>query len=189
MVVHYDAYPDEAVRFIRILTEDSTTLLYAFTQNDSPALIIKLLNSGFNDVFIPPFNYDLISARIKKSLVLVDQKGGRAVGEQSFSGTFRDLPFVDLIQALAVSRRNVKIEMQGGPGQRATIYLREGQMVHAGCGEDSGEEAVYAIVRWRERGSFDMTSTDDHPPDNISKPNDFLLMEGLRRLDEESLKA
>ena len=104
--------------------------------------------------------------------------------QAGFRGTFRELPFVDLMQALAMSQRTCSIELEGKNGNRAQIYMRDGQMMFAECGNITGVEAVYAVMRWREEGSFQIGPVVEVPPENISLPNDFVLMEGCRLLDE-----
>lgn len=65
--------------------------------------------------------------------------------------------------------------------------MRDGQMVVAECGEIVGVEAVYAVIRWREEGAFQIGPVTEYPTENMSLPNDFVLIEGCRRLDEGRL--
>ena len=187
IVIHYDDFPDQAARFSRFVREDSSTLLYALTTQNKPSLIINLLDAGFSDVFVPPFNYALVSARMAKSLVAQEQQGRDPQEQAGFRGTFRELPFVDLMQALGLSQRSCEIRLDGNNGNRARIYMRDGQMVVAECGEVVGVEAVYAVIRWREEGAFQIGPVTEYPTENISLPNDFVLIEGCRRLDEGRL--
>jgi len=186
MVIHYDDFPDQVTQFSRFVREDSSTLLYALTAQTRPSLIMTLLDAGFDDVFVPPFNYELISARMAKSLVAQEQQGRGAQEQAGFRGTFRELPFVDLMQALGLSQRSCEIRLEGYNGNKAKIYMRDGQMVFAECGEFAGVDAVYAVIRWREEGAFQIGPVTEYPAENISLPNDFVLMEGCRLLDEGS---
>ena len=184
IVVHYDDFPEQVARFCRFVRRNSATLLYALTGRNKPSLIMSLLDAGFDDVFVPPFNYELLTARMKKAMAAQEQQGRSGPVQAGFRGTFRELPFVDLMQALAMSQRSCTIRLEGGNGDRAKILMREGRMVYAECGEAAGVEAVYAVIRWREDGAFQIGPADDSPPQNITLPNDFVLMEGCRRLDE-----
>ena len=186
MVIHYDDFPGQAMRFSRFVRQDSSTLLYALTAQNKPTLIMTLLDAGFDDVFVPPFNYALMSARMTKSLVAREQQGRGAQEQAGFRGTFRELPFVDLMQALGLSQRSCEIRLEGNNGNRARVYMRDGQMVFAEYGELAGVEAVYAVIRWREQGAFRIGPVTEYPAENISLPNDFVLMEGCRLLDEGS---
>ncbi len=186
IVLDYDGAPDRAIQFGRFVHQDGTTLLYAFTTSTKPSLVLNLLESGFDDVFTPPFNYGLISARIGKALAAKakQRRERESPDRRGFHGSFRELPFVDLMQALAMSQRSVAIELRGPGDEAAEIYLQEGRMVYARCGDLFGVEAVYRVIRWREEGTFQVGPVTEYPEENISLPNDFVLMEGCRLLDE-----
>ncbi len=186
IVIHYDDFPDQVAGFSSLLRQGPSTLLYALTAQSKPSLIVSLLDAGFDDVFVPPFNFEIISARITKSLVAQEQQGRGAQEESGFRGSFRELPFVDLMQALGLSQRSCEIRLEGNNGNRARIRMRDGEMKYAECGGIVGVEAVYAVIRWGEEGSFQIGPLSDDPTENISLPNDFVLMEGCRRLDEVS---
>ncbi len=187
VLINYDINPDHARKFAQRIIQDSDILLYAFTKGNKPSLIMDLLDSGFNDVFVPPFNYEIFLARINKSLIALRQNGSMPTKQKGLTATFQEISFVDLIQALAGSQRTVHISLQRKTGEKADVYMRKGQMVRATCGEISGVEAVYKMISWRNNGSFRTESTNEFPPDNISLPNDFILLEGCRLLDEGDL--
>jgi len=185
ILLEYDEHPDQARNFRRMLEKDSDLLLYALTAKSHPSVVLGLLDVGFHDVFAPPFNVEIIAARIHKSLAGQARDGAPVSGGKGLSGTLEDLPFVDLVQTLAMNQRSVHVKLTHASGQVASVYLREGQITHAACGEVSGDEAVYGIIRWRDDGSFRLEPAAQYPPDNISFPNDYLLMEGCRLLDED----
>jgi len=185
ILINYDCYPNHAMKFCRSVRQNSITLFYAFTERNKPSLIMSLLDSGFNDVFVPPFNYNIIVARISKSLTVLAEQDSASDRQHGFSGTFQELPFMNLVQALSMSQRNVHINLERETGENADIYMREGQMVYSKYGEIDGVEAIYKIISWQEEGLFKTDPVTEFPPDNISLPNDFILMEGCRLLDEE----
>jgi len=75
-------------------------------------------------------------------------------------------------------------------GAQAVLYFAGGNIVHAimhpGESQDDlqGEEVVYRILRWEE-GEFNLEIGVDPPTQTIYTPWSALLMEGLRRRDEE----
>ncbi len=187
VLLNYDRSPALALEFGRLVTQDSMgagVAMFALTASTEPSLIMNLIESGFNDVFAPPFSNDVIVARISKTLTLASQKDPSSATHRGFSATFNELSFLDLIQALAGGLKNVRICLERSTGEKADIYLREGRMVHAVCGSVTGVEAVYLVVAWRDDGNFRIEPTTDFPPDNISAPNDSILLEGCRLLDE-----
>ena len=68
-------------------------------------------------------------------------------------------------------------------GDRGSIYLKNGQMVHATVGDLTGEEAIYALAIWNS-GEFQFNAGEEPDRQTISKSNTNLLMEAARRLDE-----
>jgi DNA-binding response OmpR family regulator len=187
IVVNFDSYPNQAMKFSRLVRSDSKTLTYAITTESKASLIVSLLDSGFSDVFTPPFNYDIIAVRMSKSLAILSELTAASGTYRGFSGTFQELPLINLIQALGMSQRDVRIALESDEGKAAEIYLRKGQMAYAKYGDVCGVDAIYKIIAWGDRGSFSIEHARDFPPSNISLPNDFIIMEGCRQLDEEKL--
>jgi DNA-binding response OmpR family regulator len=187
MVVNYDNYPNHAMKFSRFVKKDSKTLMYAITNQSKSSLIMSLLDSGFSDVFTPPFKYDIIVARITKSIAILSELSAGSEQYRGFSGTFQELPLINLIQALAMSQRDVRITLDRGQEDSAEIFMRNGQMVYSKYGAIEGVDAIYKIIGWGDNGSFKIEHAQTFPPDNISLPNDFIIMEGCRQMDEERL--
>jgi hypothetical protein len=183
IILNYDSYPHHALRFSRFLKCSSSILLYAFTTIHNPSLIMSLLDAGFNDVFTPPFNYDIIVARINSTAILVQQDEDPAK-KRGLRGTLDELPLEDLMQILAMSKRNVCIMLDREPLEKALIYVRNGKIVHARCGDISGMDAVHRVMGWHDEGSFTIEPVMEYPPDNIEMSTTSLLLEGFRRLDE-----
>jgi CheY-like chemotaxis protein len=184
IILNYDQHPEHALALCHRVRTESRTLLYAFTAEDRPSLVLRLLGAGFNDVFGPPFNFDIVATRISNSLAVLARLEELAAGTYGFGASFRELPFVDLIQALAQSQRSVHLKIARRNGEGASIFLRNGRMIHARCGSLTGEEAVFQIIRWQDDGSFRLESAQEFPADNLASPTDYVLMEGCRRLDE-----
>jgi hypothetical protein len=68
------------------------------------------------------------------------------------------------------------------------LYLDDGQLRHAEFQEPGGksligEEAIYELLNWHT-GQFIVNMEVSAPKETIQKSWDFLLMEGLRRIDE-----
>ncbi len=71
----------------------------------------------------------------------------------------------------------------GVPG---VVFVDRGRVVFARSGELLGEEAFFAMAEHR-RGSFLIRFHGEEPASrNIDRPTSFLLLEAMRRLDEEN---
>ncbi len=100
----------------------------------------------------------------------------------SFQGSIQELPVPDIIQLVSVSGKTGMFTLIRG-AERGFIYLKNGQMVHARLGEQTGEEAIYALAIWSS-GDFQFTPAEEADTVSIEKSNTSLLMEAARRLDE-----
>lgn len=174
---------EEFCRYIREDAGDTFTLLLAVTRRSEPSFLLNLLDTWFSDVLPLPLNSQVVVARISKALSTREKGAGRPVG-QGFSATFKDLSFVDLVQALGSGVKNVRMQIEHSSGAQADIYFRQGRIVYAACGNNKGVEAVYQVIRWLDDGSFRIEPTGEFPSDNVSVSNDYILLEGARLLDE-----
>ena len=100
----------------------------------------------------------------------------------AFQGSLKELPLPDIIQLVSVSGKTGRFTLTR-EGDRGTIYLKSGQMVHAAVGDLVGEEAIYALSIWSS-GDFQFVAGEEAERQTITKSNTNLLMEAARRLDE-----
>lgn len=101
-----------------------------------------------------------------------------------------DLP--TLIQFIG-QNGNMAVVRLTNDSSKGDIYLKDGLLCHAeltrGDGSTQvGEEAVYEMLSW-EKGRFKVQKEVVAPEVSMQEPWDFLLMEGLRLLDEGRLNS
>ena len=147
---------------------------------------IKGLELGVDDYLTKPIYIKEIVTRInillqKRQRQFLDLKkdGTR------FAGRVADMPVVDVIQTIEVSRKSGVIQFSGGPGRQAAIYFRDGKVIDAEAGTLQGEDAVYRLLTWNE-GEFEVEFRTVRRREAITTSSQGLLMEGMRRLDEWS---
>ncbi len=105
----------------------------------------------------------------------------------SFQGSIQELPVPDIIQLVSVSGKTGMFMLARG-AERGYIYLKNGRIVHAELGSQSGEEAVYALAIW-STGDFQFSPGRETEAVTVDKTNTSLLMEAARRLDEWKVLA
>ena len=108
------------------------------------------------------------------------------VADSGFAGTLKNIQLNDLIQMCCLSASSLCMRVSKGQRQ-GTIYIVEGEIIHAACGETVGEEAFYQILGW-QTGSFESIEVSSTPERTIDKNYHFLVMEAARRVDEQNLK-
>ena len=178
---------DAFCRFLREEQGDADTVLFAVTQRSEPSFLLNLMDTWFSDVFTLPMNDQVVVARISRALSGRERGAGGPAGH-GFSATFKDLSFVDLVQALGTGGKSVRMRIEHGGGMQADICFRKGRIVFAECGEEKGVDVVYRVICWQDAGTFRIEPIRSFPPENVSIPTDYILLEGSRRLDEHQAR-
>ncbi len=104
-----------------------------------------------------------------------------------FQGAVAGLSLTDVIQLKGQNRYTGCITVEYGT-QEGAIYFADGEIIHAELGDDVGEQAIYQIIKW-PGGTFNIHPEMTSTVCTIHYRTDFLLLEALRRLDEERAGA
>ncbi len=99
-------------------------------------------------------------------------------------GTLRQMAVSEIVQSLELGRKTARVELVPNNGDGGRFWFRLGQIVYAECGDLLGEEAFFALAR-NTQGFFRISYGDDAEETNIEKPTTFLLLEAMRRIDED----
>lgn len=99
------------------------------------------------------------------------------------SGTFDELPLVDLVEMIAIGRKTGCLAVLDERGTAAgELDFRGGRLVGARRGELDPDKAFYALLAIKQGGFvFDGDIVPDAACDLDTEP---LLIEGMRRLDD-----
>jgi len=111
--------------------------------------------------------------------IIIDHIGKK----KGFRGTVVGLQLTDVIQMNCLSRLTTALTVTKD-GEKGTIYLNEGEVIHAECGSQKGTDAFYHILSWQE-GEFTFNMGVAPPMQTIYQNWEHLLMEGMRRNDEK----
>jgi DNA-binding response OmpR family regulator len=102
--------------------------------------------------------------------------------KKGFQGKILGLQLTDIIQMNCLSRLTTALEITRD-GERGIIYLNEGEIIHAECGDREGAEAFYKILSWQE-GEFVSKIGIAPKLQTIHQSWEHLLVEAMRRNDE-----
>jgi len=103
--------------------------------------------------------------------------------KKGFQGKVYGLQLADLIQMNCLSRLTTALIITRD-GEKGVIYLSEGEVIHAECGDQKGTEAFYSILSWQE-GEFVSNIGFISPVQTIYQNWEHLLVEAMRRNDEK----
>jgi two-component system chemotaxis response regulator CheB len=103
---------------------------------------------------------------------------------RGFTGTLKIVRLDDLIQMCCLSGATITIQVSN-QNHQGLIFIREGEIIHARCGELCGVDAFYRIMAW-DNGDF--TTIDGIPYETVSIDANYqyLLIEAARLSDETS---
>lgn len=107
------------------------------------------------------------------------------------AGQLKEMGLPTLMQLIAQERATAQVELRQET-QLGRLYLYEGKLHHAELrapqGTLNGEAAVYALLGW-DNGQFIIERDIFPPQQTIHTDWNHLLIEGLRRLDEQTVKT
>lgn len=104
-----------------------------------------------------------------------------------FQGAVAGLSLTDVIQLKGHNRYTGCITVTYG-NHAGAIYFVDGEIIHAEQGTETGTQAMYEILRW-PGGAFSIHPEMSTNVCTIHCRTDYLLLDTMRRLDEEKAGA
>ena len=102
--------------------------------------------------------------------------------EEGFRGVLRRVGLQDVLQMECLARSSSVLEVSTSQA-RGSIFVQDGQIVHAQVGELAGEEAFNQLMALAG-GNFTLKPFSEPPARTISGSWELLLMEAARKRDE-----
>jgi len=110
----------------------------------------------------------------------------RARAEDDFSGYLNIVSIADVLQLIEASRKSGTLTVTNADGaETASVDVLEGAIVAARCGANTGEAAVYEMVRQGGAAFSFRQGRPERRDEQITQSTMGLLLEASRRVDEE----
>ena len=93
------------------------------------------------------------------------------------NGSLDSVSLPGLLQLLSAERRTGRLDLDQG-----SLWLDEGGIIHASCGDVSGEDAVFALVE-TAGGDFAFEEGEELPERSVTVPTEHLVLEAACRRD------
>lgn len=167
--------------------DDTCHLPLAFlADSDDRVLRIQALREGVDDYLVKSVDLEELVSRIENVLVR-ERKRRHTPTERvrGIHGSLADLSIPDLVQMLSIGLKTARVELFYQKS-RSTLWFKEGQIRHAESDNGvAGEDVLFSSLLWSE-GTFRIEHGQQAPTVTIEHDTTFLLMEGLRRIDERN---
>jgi PAS domain S-box-containing protein len=110
----------------------------------------------------------------------------RARAENDFSGYLHILSISDVLQLVEVSRKSGALVITDAAGaESASVEVLDGQVIGARCGDQTGEPAVYEMIRQGGAAFYFRQGSPQARDVSIRQSTMGLLLEASRQIDEE----
>jgi response regulator RpfG family c-di-GMP phosphodiesterase len=184
-----DVDREEVFRFLHEVRENPLTCRQpvAFLARRPDRLLkLRALRDGVDDFLVKSDDLTEVVARVHNILTReAARRDGRAtVHRRGITGDLENLCLTDIVQTLVVGLKTARVTLTSGKRQ-GQIWFENGAARHAEIGELKGEPAFYDLIGW-SAGEFVIehgVRTREH---TLHRDAMFLVMEGLRLLDEAS---
>ncbi len=158
---------------IEINNRFPATGVIIMTAYPSNAYENKAMMSGSLRFIEKPFDINEVRAIVKEALKV----------NEGFQGTVDGVDLLDIVQFNALSRATAALKVTTGE-REGMIFFKDGAVVHAMCGEETGESAFFTILGFNG-GSLQNIRGVQPPIVSIHKNIEGLLFEAAVNNDEK----
>ncbi len=157
------------------LMEQIPLVVVATTEGDERR---RALRMGLLSVVLPPYDGEEVALTTKLAIE-------KHRSDQLLFGSLTQLSVPDLLQTAEAGRRSGTVIFRHN-AQKGMMWMRDGFIIDAEVEDDcQGVEAVYTMAVWNT-GTFEANFGGVDVEGKFRKPPSSLLLEAMRRLDEES---
>lgn len=137
--------------------------------------IARIHAGPFTGFLEKPFEFERLCELVDEALAVRPQTG--------FSGAISVQTLPDIVQLYVLSSATGLLSVKNGPVE-GRVYFSQGSILHAVTPSNVGDEAFYEIMMW-STGEFSMRTGAAAPERSVGSNWQELLMESVRRIDEE----
>ncbi|MCP3979661.1 MAG: response regulator [bacterium] len=170
--------------------EDLCRIPFAFmSAGQDRVLKIRALRQGVDEFLSKTDDLEELVARVENILTreAIRQENASRKVRRGIHGDLENLSLPDIIQTLAMGMKTACLTVTSD-GNKGQIWFDNGSAKHAQTDQNRGEEAFYEMCRWLE-GQFVIEHGEKCEHNSLQQDAMFLLMEGLRLLDEAQQAA
>jgi DNA-binding response OmpR family regulator len=164
-----------------------TPFILLSARHTAPSDRARAAAAGADDYIIRPSPLqELVSrvnASVRKKRRLTGQHFVRPPSAAGIRGRLSEMGLAEICQVLAQGFKTAKVDVIDTHAE-GRLFFEDGKLKHATYADLEGPEAFYALLRVKE-GEFAIEHGIGPPVETVQERLEFLLMEGMRLLDEE----
>ena len=148
----------------------------------------KALELGADDFLVKPLAMDVVVSKVRREL---KKRGSgqrsptiRTDKTSGVGGALEDMTVIDIAQSLELGGKTAHVRINYVDGREGDLRVDRGELKSALTNELQGAEAFYYLAR-PGIGTFRIEYRQSSQEENIHEPNTFLMIEAMRRLDED----
>lgn len=122
--------------------------------------------------------------KVNRLLEIIKHEVEGAGVPSRFAGSIDGIDLLEYLQLMMLTGKPAVVEVRLKNRLSGHIFIRKGGIVHATCGPIEGEEALYRCINF-EGGTFSNLPWREPDRITIDKPGEYLLLEAVRRRDEQ----
>ena len=151
----------------------------------------KALELGADDFVVKPYSVEIMTSKIRREIRRRSE--GRkvqapAVQFDGVSGSLKDMTGLDIVQSLELGRKTAHVVLQYEDGRSGELRIDQGRVAGCVMGDQIGEASFFALTRPGD-GLFRIEYRPSSIANNIRRPNTYLMIEAMRRIDEQFTPA
>lgn len=175
--------PDgNSIDFVTELKRENVSLPRAvfMTASKLPDLRQRAQSVGAVRFFEKPFKIKDFARLIRE---LLNEAPPAQTSELAFEGSLSSLTPMDLVQLKCLSMATIGLQFTTPEGKSGSVFFRNGQVIHALCGDLAGEAAFCRILSWKGGKIGEVPVTADLPRSITASWTD-LLLRAAQMMDE-----
>ena len=159
-----------------------------FTAVTDEKAISAALIAGADDVILKDSSIQVTYLKLSRLIKLYQPSMASNRHAAGVSGSLDEMGFMETVQILANRSKDALISLGNEVGCAASVYLHNGEIIHAATELLSGEAVIYDILTWKG-GFFQVVTPDKLPERNVFGSTEAIMLEGCRLMDEESRES
>ena len=192
VLVDVDTDNGEAFELLEQLRQDrslSRIPLALLSRSGDRVLRLRALRQGVDDFLLKSDDLQELVARVQNVLTreTLRKEGSARRPRRGITGDLDNLSLPDIIQTLVMGMKSARVAVSSSE-QHGKIWFDHGAVIHAETAGLEGDKAFFEMVCWTS-GEFVIEHGLKSKTKTVNKDTMFLLMEGMRLMDEKARAA